>query len=309
LGDTPKPLDTRRGLRSWLRRHDQAVFAYIFMTPILLHLLIFVAFPLVYSMWLSLQDATGFVGQEKFIGLANYRTLVASTEFWRVVGQTAYFVVGSVPVRLVLGLAIALLLDQKIRGRTFYRLLFFSPYVTSLVAVSVIWVWIFDPTWGLLDYALSLVKLPQLQWLASPAEAMPAIIIVAVWKSVGFTMLIYLAGLQGVPTHYYEAAKVDGANALARFRSITWPLLLPTTFFLLVTEIIGSSQVFDVVFVMTGGGPIQATRVIVFYLYQYAFQFFKLGFASAVAWVLFVFIMVITLTQWFLFPGRDQTVD
>jgi multiple sugar transport system permease protein len=210
---------------------------------------------------------------------------------------------------MALGLLIALLLDLRIRGRAFYRMMFFAPNVTSMVAVSVIWVWIFDPTWGLLDFVLSLFGLPQLQWLADPAQAMPAIIVVAVWKSVGFAMLIYLAGLQGIPTHFYEAAKVDGANAWARFRSITWPLLLPTTFFLLVTEIIGSSQVFDVVFVMTGGGPIQATRVIVFYLYQYAFQFFKLGFASAVAWVLFVFILLITLAQWFLFPGRDQTVD
>jgi multiple sugar transport system permease protein len=293
----------------WLRRHNQAVFAYIFMAPILLHLLIFVAFPLVYSLWLSLQEASGFVGDAHFVGLANYHTLLTSGEFWRVVAQTAYFVVGSVPIRMALGLAIALLLDQQIRGRSFYRLMFFSPYVTSMVAVSVIWVWIFDPTWGLLNYVLSFFRLPQLQWLADPNQAMPAIIIVAIWKSVGFAMLIYLAGLQGIPSHYYEAAKVDGANRWARFRLITFPLLLPTTFFLLVTEIIGSSQVFDVVFVMTGGGPIQATRVIVFYLYQYAFQFFKLGFASAVAWVLFGFILVITLGQWFLFPGRDQTVD
>lgn len=293
----------------WFRRHNEAVFAYLFMAPILLHLLTFVAFPLVYSLWLSLHNASGFVGDSHYVGLANYQTLLESGEFWRVAGQTVYFVIGSVPVRMALGLGLALLLDQQIRGRTFYRLMFFSPYVTSMVAVSVIWVWIFDPTWGLLDYVLSVFHVPALQWLADPNQAMPAIIIVAIWKSVGFAMLVYLAGLQGIPSHYYEAAKVDGANHWARFRLVTFPLLLPTTFFLLVTETIGSSQVFDVVFVMTGGGPVQATRVIVFYLYQYAFQFFKLGFASAVAWVLFVFILVVTLVQWFMFPGRDQTVD
>jgi multiple sugar transport system permease protein len=187
--------------------------------------------------------------------------------------------------------------------------MFFSPVVTSLVAVGIVWVWIFDPTWGLFNYVGSLVGAPALPWLLHPTWAMPAVIIVAVWKSVGFAMLIYLAGLQGIPPHYYEAAKVDGAGALARFAYLTWPLLLPTTFFLLVTEVIGSSQVFDVIYVMTAGGPMQSTQVVVYYLYQYAIQFFKMGYASAVAWTLFGFVLVVTLAQWFLFPGRDQTVD
>jgi multiple sugar transport system permease protein len=293
----------------WLRRHDQAAVGYLLMSPLMLQILVFTAYPVAYSLWLSLQQASGFGGDEQFIGLANYRQLLGSPEFGKVIQVTAYFVFGSVPIRIVVGLGLALLLDQRLRARTLYRSLVYSPVVTSTVAVAIIWIWIFDPGWGLLNYVGAFAGVKPIPWLGSPQWAMPAVIIVAVWKGVGFNMLLYLAGLQGIPTHFHEAAKVDGANSAARFFFITWPLLLPTTFFILVTEIISSSQVFDLVYVMTHGGPVQSTTVIIYYLYQYAFQYFKLGYASAVAWVLFAFILVLTLLQWFAFPGRDQTVD
>jgi multiple sugar transport system permease protein len=199
-----------------------------------------------------------------------------------------------------LGLLIALLLNNQIRARGFFRTLFYLPVVTPLVIAAIIWKWVYNGDFGLLNYyliQLGIIHEPLL-WLADPNLAMPAVIITSVWKSVGFSMVVYLAGLQSIPEDYYDAAKVDGASIWRRFRDITLPLLTPTLFFLLITQFIASFQVFGIIYVMTRGGPANATSVYIYNLYQNAFAFGKLGYASAMAWILFVLLATFTLIQW-----------
>lgn len=294
----------RRKHASWQKR--EWISAYLFILPSAILIAAFLAFPVVYSLWLSLLNWDGMSPHSRFVGAGNYQTLLTSHEFWNSLLVTGYYTLGSVPLRMAAALALAIFLNQKIRGLGIYRTLYFTPVVTSGIAVSIVWLWIYDPTWGIANWALGLVGIPPLQWLSSPQEAMPGLILMSVWKSVGFDMVIYLAGLQGIPETYYEAATVDGAGRWSMFRHITWPLLAPTTFFILVTGIIGASQVFDQVFVMTNGGPLRSTEVLVFVLYNYAFKFFEMGYASALAWVIFLVVLVFTLLQWKFLP-QDVT--
>ena len=280
--------------------------AYLFILPSALLIAAFLAAPVIYSLWLSLVSWDGMSPHIRFVGLGNYDLLIHSAEFWNSLTVTGYYTFAAVPLRMAAALAFATFLNQKIRGLGIYRTLYFTPVVTSGIAVSIIWVWIYDPTWGIANWVLSLVGIPPLQWLSSPNEAMPALILMSIWKNLGFDMVIYLAGLQGIPETYYEAARVDGAGPWSMFRRITWPLLAPTTFFILVTGIIGASQVFDQVFVMTNGGPLRSTEVLVFILYQHAFKFFEMGYASAIAWVIFLIVMVFTILQWKFLP-QDVT--
>lgn len=293
-----------RSRRSW--RRGEEMTGYLFILPSALLIAAFLAFPVLYSLWLSLVNWDGMSPRIRFVGLGNYDVLIHSSEFWNSLRVTAYYTFASVPLRMAVALAFAIFLNQKIRGLGVYRTLYFAPVVTSGIAVSIIWVWIYDPTWGIANWVLSLVGIPPLQWLSSPDEAMPALILMSIWKNMGFDLVIYLAGLQGIPETYYEAARVDGAGPWSMFRHITWPLLAPTTFFVLVTGIIGASQVFDQVFVMTNGGPLRSTQVLVFILYQHAFKFFEMGYASAIAWAIFLIVMVFTILQWKFLP-QDVT--
>ncbi|HEX5418159.1 MAG TPA: sugar ABC transporter permease [Chloroflexota bacterium] len=293
-----------RSPRSW--RRGEELTGYLFILPSALLIAAFLAFPVIYSLWLSLVSWDGMSAHIRFVGLGNYDLLIHSSEFWNSLKVTGYYTFVTVPLRMAVALALAIFLNQKIRGLGIYRTLYFTPVVTSGIAVSIIWVWIYDPTWGIANWVLSLVGIPPLQWLSSPNEAMPGLILMSIWKSVGFDMVIYLAGLQGIPETYYEAARVDGAGLWSMFRHITWPLLAPTTFFILVTGIIGASQVFDQVFVMTNGGPLRSTEVLVFILYQHAFKFFEMGYASALAWVIFLIVLVFTVLQWKFLP-QDVT--
>lgn len=293
-----------RSRRTW--RRGEEMTGYLFILPSALLIAAFLAFPVLYSLWLSLVNWDGMSPRIRFVGLGNYDVLIHSSEFWNSLRVTAYYTFASVPLRMAVALAFAIFLNQKIRGLGVYRTLYFAPVVTSGIAVSIIWVWIYDPTWGIANWVLSLVGIPPLQWLSSPDEAMPALILMSIWKNMGFDLVIYLAGLQGIPETYYEAARVDGAGPWSMFRHITWPLLAPTTFFVLVTGIIGASQVFDQVFVMTNGGPLRSTQVLVFILYQHAFKFFEMGYASAIAWAIFLIVMVFTILQWKFLP-QDVT--
>lgn len=286
---------------SRLERHDWLT-GYLFVAPSALLFLAFLAFPVVFSLWLSLLNWNLMSPNQAFVGLANYQQALTSPAVWNSLGVTAYYIIGLVPLRMAIALALALFLNQKIRGLGLYRTLYFTPVVTSGIAVSIVWLWIFDPTWGIANWVLSVVNIPPLQWLSSPTEAMPALILMSIWKNVGFDMVIYLAGLQGIPATYYEAATMDGAGRWATLRHITWPLLAPTTFFILVTGIIGASQVFDQVFVMTNGGPLRTTEVIVFLIYQQAFRFFQMGYASALAWIVFLLVLILTVVQWKFVP-------
>lgn len=275
---------------------------YLFVLPSFLHLAVFLLIPLGFSLYLSFHDWNGpSFHNAPYIGLENYKFMLGDFRFWNALRNSAYYTLLAVPLGMIFSLLLAVVMNLKLRGSYFFRTLFFMPVISSWVAVSVIWITLLDPNAGVLNYGLSLVGLPAVNWLGDPRWAMIAIVIVATWKGAGFSMVIWLAGLQGVPKELYEAASIDGAGGWAQFRYITLPMLAPTTFFLLVTGIIGSFQVFSPVYVMTKGGPLDSTDVVVFRIYQRAFTEFKMGYASAQAWVLFAIIFILTLLQlWYM---------
>lgn len=278
-------------------RLQEALAAYVFLAPAALIFAAFIIFPVLFSFYLSLTRWNLLEPRKAFVGLENYLTLLRDPVFSRALLNTLYFAAGSIPLSMVLALAVALLLNQKVRGMAAYRVAYFSPMVTSTVAIAVVWMWIFDPYNGVANYALSLVGVPPLRWLFDPGWAMPALIIMRVWQTLGYNVVVYLAGLQNVPETYYEAARIDGASPWALFRFITLPLLSPSTFFILVMSIISSFQVFAQIHVMTQGGPLQSTTVIVYYIYQHAFEGYRMGYSSAMAFVLFAVIFSLTLVQ------------
>jgi len=283
--------------------------ALICLLPAALIFGVFNIFPILYSGYLSLLNWDGLSPNRIFVGLANYVELARSGEFWKSLGVTLYYMAGITILGIVAGLAVALALNRGIRALPFYRAVYFIPVITSAVAAAVVWRYLFDPGSGFVNVTLRSAGLPAPDWLTNPVWAMPAIILVGVWKRLGFNMVIYLAGLQGIPREYHEAAKVDGAGTWALFRYITLPLLAPLTMLLVIMSVIDSFLVFDQVFVMTGGGPLGSTEVIGLFLYRYAFEYFEMGKASAVGWVMFAVIFAITLIQWKLtaFGARGTT--
>ncbi len=268
---------------------------YLFILPWLVGFLIFTLGPLVASIFLSHSNWDIFSAPE-FIGMANYAKMFGDPLFKKSLWNTFYYTIFSIPLGMAGGLALALLLNQKVKGLPVFRTLFYLPSVTSGVAVALLWKWIFNPEFGIANAILGWFGLPALQWLASPTWAMPALIIMSLW-GVGGGMLIYLAGLQGIPGQLYEAAELDGAGTWSCFINITLPMLSPTLFFQLITGIIGSFQIFTQAYVMTNGGPVNATLFYVLYLYRNAFQWWKMGYASALAWFLFIVILLLTLLQ------------
>jgi ABC-type sugar transport system permease subunit len=239
----------------------------------------------------------------RWVGAANYRAL-ASAEFWDVVTNTVKYSVGVVVLSQVLGLALAVLLNERTRVGTLLHASIFSSYVVSWVAVSLLWICLLDPQYGLVAWLFRLVGLPAVNWLGDHRLALGSLVLVTVWKSVGYPMVIYLAGLQAIPGDLYEAAALDGAGGWQRFRHVTWPLLTPTTLFLLITLTITSFQGFDIVKIMTQGGPVASTVIYVYYIYEQAFQYFKLGKASAAVVLFFVVIVALTFAQWLAFRRR-----
>jgi multiple sugar transport system permease protein len=233
----------------------------------------------------------------EFIGLKNYQTLVGDPTFWMSLKNTLLFIVGYLPLVMAIGLGIALLLNSKLKARTFFRGVYFLPVVTSWVAVSLVWSWLFNPVYGLINYFLSLAHVNGPDWLTDPSTAMIAIIITSVWKDIGFIMVLYLGGLQNISPSLYEAASMDGAGDFKKFWQITLPMLRPTTFFVTMISLINAFQVFDQVNVMTGGGPGNATNVLVQNIYNSAFGFFEMGYAAAMSWALFIIIFAVSLVQ------------
>lgn len=285
---------------AWLsqpRRRADLATALLFLTPSLLLFGVFVYYALGFNIYLSF-TSWNFLSETKgWVGLANYEHMFTDRRFWTVVSNNFYYAVGSVVFSMLFGLALALLLNQKLPWRGFFRTLIFSPYITTIAAISLLWIWIFDPKYGLINYGLGLFGIEGPRWLTSTAWAMPALITMNVWHTVGYCMVIYLAGLAAIPRQLHEAASIDGAGRWAIFRYITLPLLSPTTFFLVVTLLIGALQVFDSVAVMTHGGPVNATTVFNYYIYDQAFSFFRAGYAAAVAMVLFAIILLLTAVQ------------
>lgn len=281
-----RPADRRETLTAWG-----------FLAPSALHLLIFTAGPLAFTLYVSLHDWDLLRVERPFVGFGNYLELGRDSLFWKALANTAIYAL-YVPVSMALALAAALILDQPLRGMKALRAIVFLPTVVSFVAIAVVWQWIFNVDYGLLNYLLRAVQLPGVDWLGNPKTALIAVMIVSAWVQLGYQMVIYLAGLQGVPPHLHEAATLDGATAWARFRHITFPLLRPVTIYLFVTGIIWSFQVFTLVYVMTEGGPVHATDVLVYRIYQNAWEFRRMGYASAMSWVLFAILLGLTLLQW-----------
>jgi ABC-type sugar transport system permease subunit len=274
----------------------EAVTAWTFVSPSLVLLLIFTAAPLLFALYLSFHSWNLLEPAKPFVAFQHYIDLAGDSLFWNAAKNTAVYSI-YVPVTMALALGIAMLLNRRIKGVAVLRAIFFLPYITSFVAISIVWQWMYNPDFGLLNWALGLVGLGPFPWLNSPTTALLALILMAVWIHIGFQMVIFLAGLQAIPNELYEAATIDGAGLWRKFWRITLPLLRPTTFFVLVTSIIGSFQVFTFVYVMTEGGPLHATDVIVYHIYQNAWQFLRMGYASAMSWVLFAVIFLITLLQ------------
>jgi multiple sugar transport system permease protein len=289
----------------WSRSNERA--GYLFILPSLLHLILFLVVPLVFSFFLSFTDwrGTNFY-DAPYVGLANYEFMLGDKRWWNAMLNSGYFTLLSVPFGMAISLLIALVMNMKLRGRYFFRTLFFMPNISSWVAVSVIWITLLDPQAGMVNYLLQTVGLPAVNWLGDPASAMPSLVLITIWKGAGFQMIIWLAGLQAIPQELYEAAAIDGANPWQSFWGLTLPLLKPTTFFLLITGVIGSFQVFSSVYVITGGGPRGATDVAVHRIYLRAFESFDMGYASALAWVLFAVIFVFTVLQVVYMRRREE---
>lgn len=272
--------------------------AWLFLAPSLLLFAIFTAIPVISAFFISFTQWNLF-NEVTWVGIGNYLELARDEIFAKVLGNTAYFVLVSVPVQIVLALLCALVLNRGIKGQTFFRVVYFLPVVTSTVAAALVWAWLFNSNFGLINAALSLVGVTDLpKWMGSTRWAMPAIIIVSIWQNLGYAMVLFLAGLQNIGKDVHDAAALDGATGWDRFWHITLPLLSPTTFFVLVISIIGSFQVFELVLVMTKAGPANATNTLVYYIYQNGFQFYQMGYASAAAMVLFLIVLIFTLVQY-----------
>ncbi|MBL8983996.1 MAG: sugar ABC transporter permease [Gemmatimonadetes bacterium] len=297
---------------AWLASPRQSVAtrrtartAWAFLAPSALHLLCFTLGPLAFTAWLSVHRWDLLEIDRPFIGLANYAELVRDPLFWKALRNTALYSL-YVPVTMVLALGAAVLLNQPLRGIRVLRAMVFLPAIVSYVAIAMVWQWIYHADYGLLNHVLRSLGASGHDWLGDPATALPALMVVSVWVQLGYQMVVYLAGLQGVPATLLEAARLDGANAWTRFWQVTVPLLRPVSLYLLVTGIIWSFQVFALVYVMTEGGPTRATDVLVYQIYQNAWEFRRMGYASALSWVLFALLVGLTLLQWRLLNKRVE---
>ena len=271
--------------------------AMLFLSPTLVIFTAFILFPVFFSFYLSFHSWNMFSGDTTFVGLENYSRMFQDAEFWQVLGNTAVYTFGTIPINMALSLWVAYLLNKKLKGKKFLRTAFFAPVIISPVAAAVIWRWMYDPNFGLVNYLISFLGIGSINWLNEPTAAMFALIIMGVWKTFGINMILFSAGLQGIPDNYYEAAELDGAGKWAKFYHITIPMLAPTTFFIMIMSMISSFQVFDIVYVLTSGGPMGSTKVLVFYVYEYAFKFFEMGYASAISYFLFAVLFILTMLQ------------
>ena len=292
------------------RERHIALNAVVFLAPALLLIAVFFFLPVVAALLLSFTDfdiyALGDLDRLRLVGLNNYIQLLQSPLFWTALGNTGYFVLVGGPLSVAISLGAALLVNARVtRFPGFFRTVFFLPVVTTLVAVAVVWRYLYQPRYGLLNYGLSLLGIDPIDWLGDPDWAMPAIILMAVWKNFGFNMIIFVAGLQNIPTHLYEAARIDGASGWRRFRYITLPLLGPTFLFVALMTMIGYFQVFAEPYVMTQGGPANRTLSVVLLMYEEGFRWWNMGYASAAAFLLFVLILAGTVLQLQLRRGEE----
>jgi multiple sugar transport system permease protein len=288
--DTRRP---RRRTGGWLRYEG-----LLYIAPVFLGIIAFQLIPIVVSMYLSLADWNA-LSPPRFIGLQNFREMFTEDPLYlQTLRNTLIFTFGAIPATTVLAFALALLCNRKVPGIPVFRAAYFAPFITNVVAIGYIWYWIFKPDGGALNGLLGMVGINGPAWLADSRLALLSVIIVAVWQGTGYPMVIFLAGLQGIPTDLYESASIDGASKTRQLFKITIPLMTPSIFFVLITQFITSFQVFGVIYIMTSGGPGHSTSVYIYYLYQVAFSFGRFGYAAAMAWVLFVILGIITFVQW-----------
>jgi multiple sugar transport system permease protein len=288
-------LERQQASRAWLK--PGSLSPYLYLAPFLAFFVVFQIYPIFQGLYVSL-TRWDLATPARFIGITNYVNLLTmDTLFWKALRNTSVFVALNAPLAVVVPLVLAILVNEPIRGRAIFRSAFSTPLMISVASVGVLWQWFYNPAFGLINYYLGLVGLPGQSWLTTPSWAMVAVVITTVWWTSGFNMILFLAGLQDIPEHLYDAAKIDGAGSWALFRYVTLPGLRATLLFVGVTTIIGSFRVFGQVFVMTNGGPFDSTRTIVQHIYETGFRYFKMGSASAIAWALFCIVVVFTLIQ------------
>ena len=290
----------KRQKRFFTLKRQEAALGWLFVSPALIGFSIFTFGSILYSLYLSMTD-WNLLSKPNFIGLANYvRAFTEDKYFYKYFGNTFYFVFALVPIVLVISLMLAMLINKKVgRISNVYRVALFLPSITSTVAVSMVWIWIFNPNMGILNNILMAIgwTSPPM-WLADPEWSKPALVIMRVWQMGGYYMIMFLAGLQTIPENLYEAAEVDGASPVQRFFNITLPMLSNTTFMIAILLVIEAFNMFESIFVMTDGGPLGSTSTIMYYIYEQAFSNYDMGYASALAWIFFALIMVVTLIQY-----------
>jgi multiple sugar transport system permease protein len=287
----------KKRIRSRVWAGRQGLVPYLFIAP---NITLFTAFsflPLIYAVYISFHEWT-LIGEPTFIGLHNYIRLGHDPLFWRALANTLLYAAGTVPTSMAIGLLLAIALNRRLVARSLLRSLYFLPLVVSAVATGTIAAWMFNDNYGVLNAILVRLGGSRIPWLSSPTWALPSLVLTTLWVRVGFCMVVYLAALQSIPHMYYEAARIDGASALRQFRHITLPLLRPATFLLLILSIIYSFQVFDLIYVMTGGGPGFSTTMLVQYIFRSAFVTSEMGYASAIGVALYALILGFTILQW-----------
>lgn len=273
--------------------NNQQFAGWVFIAPALAGTFIFIIIPVICSFGLSFTK-WDLLNPIEFVGLDNYIGIFTEPLFYKILINTIVFAVSTSVFGVIIPLVLAAILNGKIRGSEFYKTAYFLPFITPMIVIGVIWEWIFDPNIGLLNKFLHL----HINWLYDPHFAMPALILVSVWKLTGYNMVIFLSALSGISQSMFEAAKIDGADSFQTFKNVTIPLLSPTIFFVVIITAISSFQIFDLIYLMTQGGPLDSTNVLVYAIYKNAFEYFNIGKASAIAYVLFVIILVLTLVQW-----------
>ncbi|SDE49097.1 multiple sugar transport system permease protein [Paenibacillus sp. UNCCL117] len=292
-------------LRRFLNR--EGVAGWLFILPVVIGVSIFTYAALIYSFYLSLTD-WDLLRPPKWTGMSNYHTLLTrDEEFFKALRNTLFFVVTLVPVGIAAAMSMAILLNRKIKGIGFFRAAYYMPHITSTIAIGMVWIWMFNPDVGLINTALKVIGVSHPpDWLSSVHWSKPALLIMRIWQVTGYYMILYIAGLQTIPDELYEAASIDGATSWHKARYITVPLLANTTFFVTIMLTIESFNIFEAVFAMTEGGPGGSTNTLLYYIYTEAFKSYRMGYASAISWVLFVIIFCLTLVQFSLRRRKER---
>ncbi|MFC2091647.1 carbohydrate ABC transporter permease [Elusimicrobiota bacterium] len=279
---------------------------WLYMSPALFFLSVFMILPILILLLLSFYEWDIFAGNGRFIGISNYINMIADTGFHNSIRNTLIYAAGTIIPGIAAALFLAVLVNKKLIGSSFYRTAIFLPVIVSLAAAGTIWLWIYDYQNGFLNFIISKFGLSKVDWLGNPDMALFSIIIVTLWKRIGYNMVIYIAGLQLIPQQEYEAAQIDGADSVAQFRYITWPNLLPATTFIFIINIIYSFRDFTQIYVMTQGGPIGRTTTVVYYIYETAFQDFKIGYAAAVSMLLLLVVLAVTYVKINYFSPEEE---